>query len=189
MKLSKGFKRSIAYAVYDCAARGKREITVDHLLLGLYREDFPLIDDVTKTFAVDSFKLLDYLILRNPESPMPTNQAHVCFGSDALDVLKCSELEAYHFAHDAIRPEHLFLGLLDHQTSSLNTFLEDKEVVCALVRELVAVTRFGEENPAAREVYMLDPKTRMEIQHFHMGGSLFNRDDMSIAVLQLFKGY
>jgi len=189
LKLSRGFKRAIAYAVYDCAARGMRDITVDHLLLGLFREDFPLIDDVTKTFALDSFKLLDGLLLNNPENGSKSNQTDVCFGPEAMDVLQFSELEAYSFAHGTIQSEHLFLGILDYHTSSLKQFLVDEDVVCAMVRELVAVTRFGEDAPPARQIYMLDAGTRMEIRHFSMGGSLFNKEKLSIAVLQLFKEY
>ena len=189
MKLSRGFKRAIAYAVYDCAARGMREISVDHLLLGLFREDFPLIDDVTKTFSLDSFKLLDGLLLNNPESGLKSDQTHVFFGSEAMDVLQFSELEAYTFSHGSIRTEHLFLGILDYHTSSLKQFLVEKDIVCAMVRELVSVTRFGEDAPRTPEVYVLDKGTRMEIRHFSMGGSLFNKKNLSIAVLQLFKGY
>jgi len=189
MKLSRGFKRTVAYAVYDCAARGKSSLSADHLLLGLFREDFPLIDDITNTFSLDSFKLLDTVLGENPETFESTRADHVSLGPEALEILQYAELEAYGFAHESIRPEHLFLGIMDSRASMLNDFLMQKEVVCALVRELVAVTRFGETGTSERHIYELDPLTRMEIQHINFNSPIFHNNDLSISILQLFKGY
>ena len=46
MRYATDFQRLLEYAAYDCGQRGASEITVDHLMLGLYREDFPLVDEV-----------------------------------------------------------------------------------------------------------------------------------------------
>ena len=63
---TQGFRRLLEYAAYDCAERGEREVRVDHLLLALYREDFPLIDEVLASFRVDSMVVLGRLLEANP---------------------------------------------------------------------------------------------------------------------------
>ncbi|MFC2174231.1 Clp protease N-terminal domain-containing protein, partial [Acidobacteriota bacterium] len=147
MKTSDTARRVLSYAAYDCAQRGKTLITPDHLLLGLFREDFPLIDELLDHLNMNSLHLLSQILKHNPESLQPIDETDVRFGRETIHVLCLSEQEAQRFSHKAIRSEHLLLGLMGYSKSFLASYMEPRRVMINSIRLFISQKRFGSVTP------------------------------------------
>src|SRR5687767_3832918 len=104
VKYSPAFQRQLEYAAYDCAQRGASVIVADHLLMGLYREDYPLLDEVLGTFRVDSIVVLDRLLKRHPEAPRPARPDTVKLSPEALEIISLAEGEQERMGHAMVEP-------------------------------------------------------------------------------------
>lgn len=171
MKYSPGFQRLLEYAAYDCALRGQTAVLPDHLLLGLYREDFPLIDTTLATFKVDSLVVLDRLLHANPEARKPTRAESVRLSPEGLRAMAHAEREAEAFGHDTLTPPHTLLGILDYNRDHLerlfireSVFKQREDKVLQQVRELVSWLRFGSDASDRRELDYLDADTIVGIE-------------------------
>jgi ATP-dependent Clp protease ATP-binding subunit ClpA len=187
MKIHKATKRLISYAIYDAAQRGQSVLNADHLLLGLFREDFPLIDSVTDQFQVNSFMVLDKVLRTNPEIPEIIDEAQVELGPESREVLALSELEAKRFGHNFLRVEHVLLGILNFKKHLFTEFLLEKEFCLEKVRRIISILRFGGTIPQSDETYELDESTWLELDFIN--DVRFRNEILDVALLRLFKHY
>jgi len=171
MKYSQSFERLLDYAAYDCAVRGETAVAVDHLLMGLYREDFPLIDEVLASFRVDSMVVLDRLLSANPESRRPSRRDDVGLGAEALGAIAEAEREAEALGHATLTPPHTLLGILSYNRDSLERYFirdeiikEQEDEVLSTVRDLVSWLRFPAHGTADRELDVIDARTVVGIE-------------------------
>jgi ATP-dependent Clp protease ATP-binding subunit ClpA len=166
MRYAAGFERLLTYAAYDCAQAGGTAVEVDHLLLGLFREDFPLVDEVLQSFRVDSLQLLERLLQRHPEAARPTAPDQVTLGTEALGAIALGEEEAERLGHGVLTSAHTFVGILEHRRHELGqVFVRDavvrgrEEQVLAQVRQLVHWLRFSAAARTERGLDVIDADT------------------------------
>ena len=194
MKYSPAFQRQLEYAAYDCAQRGGRAIADDHLLLGLYRENFPLVDEVFSTFRVDSLKVLERLLEAHPEAGATRSADAVSMGPEALGAIACAEREACRLGHRELTPPHTLLGILGHERDRLQRYFIRAELVhnradqiLAEVRELVSWLRFEAARGAERELEVISRGTIVGVESMRLKGS---RKPRGYAVqVRLFKRF
>ena len=169
MRYAASFERLLEYAAYDCGLRGKSDVACDHLMLGLYREDFPLLDEVFATFRVDSLAILDRLMKAHPETERPVDRRSVAMGPEALGAICLAEAEADRMSHDVLTPSHTFLGLLAYNRAHLDRYFirvqivrKREEAVLNQVRELVSWLRFEPARGTEHNLERLSPGTLVE---------------------------
>ena len=164
-----GFRRLLDYAAYDCAERGEREVRVDHLTLALYREDFPLIDEVLASFRVDSMVVLDRLLRANPAVGSPLAVAEVELSPTAMQAIGRGETEADLAGDGLLTTAHVFLGILHHRRDNIQDFFIREEFVpqshevLARVRDRVRWLRLGRDARGERELDILDDGTLISL--------------------------
>ena len=185
MKKSPCFDRLLAYAAYDCAQRGKRLVNSDHLLLGLYREDFPLVDEVMCSLDVDAFYALGRLLKFNPESERPYDIRNVRFGNEAMEILTLANMEVRRFQHEAITAAHVFMALLSFNNSFLFRFLTERKVEPQKARAMISAIRFDGDMPLETVELKRDKETYLSINFLDVGG--FFPEDLGVTTLKLIK--
>jgi ATP-dependent Clp protease ATP-binding subunit ClpA len=161
VKYSPGFQRMLEYAAYDCSQTGGGEVGVDHLLMGLYREDFPLIDEVLGSFRVDSMVVLERLWKAYERAAERTVAPEkVRLGAEALAAIHRAEVEARRMGHEVIEPSHTLVGILELHRDRLdryfvreNVYRAKEDAVIEQVRKLVRWLRFEQ---ADRSIESLD---------------------------------
>jgi len=164
-----GFKRLLEYAAYDCAERGERAVRVDHLALALYREDFPLVDEVLAAFRVDSINVLERLLKANPGVAAPVDVTAVELSPEAMRAIALGEREAQHRGDKALTAAHVFVGVLRSEQKKLRDFFVRDELVgrgeglLADVVELVRWLRSGAGGPGGRELDVLEDGTLVAV--------------------------
>lgn len=178
MKYSPNFERQLEYAAYDCAERGSQELGVDHLLLALYRMDFPLLHEVFATFRVDALALLDRILRANPEGAARVGRDAVQLSPHALGVIAAAETEAQRLGHGILKPPHTLLGLLVYERERLERYFIREEIVSqredevlAQVRDVVAWLRFASEGHSDRELEVLDRRTVVGLESIRLRSS------------------
>ncbi len=178
MKYSPTFERQLEYAAYDCAERGRQEVGVDHLLLALYRLDFPLIHEVFATFRVDALALLDRILCANPEGSSRIGRDAVQLSPQALGVIAAAEDEAQRLGHGILKPPHTLLGLLSFERNRLERYFIREEIVTeredevlAQVRDVVAWLRFTGDGNTDRELEVLDRRTVVGLESIRLRSS------------------
>lgn len=189
VKLGQGVKRILSYATYDCSVRGKDIVSPDHLLLALFREDFVLIDAVASSYRLNSLKILEQICEHNPEAAEPTPLGEVAFGHRALEIVLEAGLEAESFGHSRVRPEHLFIGLMEFKRNQLPDLFIQRAVTVRRVRQLVSYLRFDSAVPAERSTYILKGGARMEIEHHRRRESMFDRRQFELVTLKLYRRF
>lgn len=177
MRYATDFQRLLEYAAYDCGQRGGAEITVDHLMLGLYREDFPLVDEVFATFRVDSMVVLERLLRLNPDDAPPLPVVEVRMGPEALRAVAAAEDEAVALGHDLLMPGHVLVGILVRSRDRLQRYFVRQEVVhgredevLSHVRSVVAWLRFAEAPRTDREMEVIDANTVVGLESVAASG-------------------
>lgn len=189
VKLGQGVKRILSYAAYDCGLRGKEIVSPDHLLLALFREDYILIDAVAACYRLNSLKILEQICRNNPEAAVSTPPAEVAFGHRALEIVLEAGLEAESFGHTRVRPEHLFLGLMEFKRSQLPDLFLRRAVTVQRCRELVSYLRFDSSVPAERNSFILKGGTRMEIDYHKRRDTMFDRRQFELVTLRLYRRF
>jgi len=189
VKLGQGVKRVLSYAAHDCSLRGREIVSPDHLLLALFREDFVLIDAVASCYRLNSLKILEQICENNPEVALPTPMPEVAYGHRALEIVIEAGLEAESFGHTRVRPEHLFLGLMEFKRSQLPDLFLRRAVTVQRVRELVSYLRFDSSVPAERTSFILKGGARMEIEHHRRRDTMFDRRQFELLTLRLYRRF
>ena len=105
-------RRIIFFARYEASQSGTPSIEVDHLLLGLLREDKSLVDRLLTGGASEREDMRQELqALRAPGTPGSTS-IDLPLSPPAKRVLAYAAEEAERFLHKHIAPLHLLLGML-----------------------------------------------------------------------------
>ena len=156
------FNRLLEYAAYECAERGEQDVRVDHLLLALYREDFPLIDEILASFRVDSLVVLDRLLKANPYSGRRARLAEVTLTPEAMQAIAAGESEAELAGDSFLTSAHVLMGILHHKRHAIQDlfireeFVARSQEVLERVRELTRWLRLGAGSSHQRELEILE---------------------------------
>jgi ATP-dependent Clp protease ATP-binding subunit ClpA len=183
-----GFRRLLDYASHDCALRGEHAVRVDHLVMGLYREDFPLIDEILGSFRVDSLVVLDRLLKANPATGDARRVSDVELAPEAMGAIAVGEREAAEAGDRQLAPAHVFLGILEYRRDRLaDFFIRDEHVkrgeqVLARVRELVRWLRLGDQTASERDIEILEDGTWVTMDSQMLRGGRDGKDRKSWAV-------
>lgn len=108
-RYTEGARRSIFFARYEASQFGAREITTEHLLLGLLRDDSPVIQRLLSLRAGAIRRQIEEH--NPPQKPIPTN-IDLPLTEASKRVLAYAAEEAERLHHRYIGSEHLLLGLL-----------------------------------------------------------------------------
>ena len=102
-------RRIIFFSRYEASQHGCRYVGVEHLLLGLMREDYPIVVRVREVEKAILLPAIEELCAVGTEDPshldLPLSRA-------AKRVLALGADEAVRLGDDHIGPEHLLLGVL-----------------------------------------------------------------------------
>lgn len=187
--MGQGLQRVLSYAAYDCAEGGREQVEPDHLLLGLFREDFVLIDAVASYYRLNSLKILERVLGNNPEAAVPAPLEQVVFGPAALQILCEAGLEAESFGHSRVQPEHLFLGFLEYKRAILPDLFLQRRVTVERVREIVSYLRFDSAPARRRETFSLPRGAQLTIEHHRLRRSLFGDRPFELVTLRLLRRF
>ena len=105
-------RRTIFFARYEAAQFGSAEITTEHLMLGLLREDRSLYR-LCPNFDPESLR--DEIVAQISKLPNTSTLIDLPLSEGSKRVLKYAADEADRLAHSQISTEHLLLGLLDQE--------------------------------------------------------------------------
>ena len=163
LPLSNSSKRILAYAAEESEKLGHRHIGTDHLLLGILREEDCFAAEFLRSQGVHisavreeaqragsaeagsamSFMTGSQRVLAPITNPM--------FTPEGLHTIAFALEEAQALQQDRIAPEHLLLGLLRLQNSTLPALLEEHGVTARLLRTQTFKTEPDAPSPQAPE--------------------------------------
>jgi hypothetical protein len=177
-------RRVIFFARYEASAYGSKMIETEHLLLGLLREDWPLLERCVGSGAnVDAIRAeIDKQI---PRKQSYSTSVEVPLSADAKRALNFVAEEAERLAHRRVETGHLLIGLSSVEGSVPSKFLLAKGVKREIIRENVAIERIGglrgvEEAGGTAEVERVGGKAVETLNHFLEGlKSMSSRDLIS----------
>jgi hypothetical protein len=124
-------RRVIFFARYEACHYGSAKIEVEHLLLGLLREEQALSRWLPNTDTATLRKRIGEALKRN--SPLPTS-VDLPLAATAKHVLKLAADEADRLANKNIGTEHLLLGLCEERGSLASQLLQDGGANAAKIR-------------------------------------------------------
>jgi hypothetical protein len=130
-------RRVIFFARYEASAYGSKIIETEHLLLGLLREDWPLLERcVGPGGNVDALRAeIDKQI---PRKQSYSTSVEVPLSADAKRALNFAAEEAERLAHRRVETGHLLIGLSRVEGSVPSKFLLAKGVKPEILRENLA---------------------------------------------------
>ncbi|HEY7210861.1 MAG TPA: Clp protease N-terminal domain-containing protein [Bryobacteraceae bacterium] len=130
-------RRVIFFARYEASSFGSSYIEVEHLLLGLMREDKALFGDLESHLLLE---LGDSIRNQQEQREKISTSVDLPLSHPAKRVLAYSAEEAERLAHKQIGTAHLLLGIL-REESRARTTLEQYGLNSARVREQMARAR------------------------------------------------
>jgi ATP-dependent Clp protease ATP-binding subunit ClpC len=135
-KYTEKARRVIFFARYEVSEFGSKSIEPEHLLLGLLREDEPL---VTRFLPAN---ISSEMIREQVESHMPRGEriatsVEIPLSPTAKDVLKYAHEESENLKHRHIGTEHLLLGLLQRKGSATEQVLRESGLALAEIRQQI----------------------------------------------------
>ena len=128
-------RRVIFFARYEACQYGSSVIDMEHLLLGLLREDKTILRWVDKAEPEAIRKTIESKTTRMP--PISTS-VDLPLSCAAKSVLHHAATEADRLNHKYIGTEHLFLALADEKSSFIGKLLRESGVESPEVREQLA---------------------------------------------------
>ena len=137
-------RRTIFFARYEAAQLGSAEITTEHLMLGLLREDQRLYR-LCPNLDPEPFR--DELLARIPRLPSTSTSIDLPLSNQSKRALQYAADEADRLAHRHIGTEHLLLGLLDHETCLAAKMLVQRGALVDDIRLRVAATQLPAQRP------------------------------------------
>jgi ATP-dependent Clp protease ATP-binding subunit ClpC len=141
-----------------CALRlNHRQVCTEHLLLGLIEMDDPVVTAILTNLDVIPKKLrknIEFVIGRGRTTPQETELSHL-----AVAALREAWREAKAMRAEAVRPEHLLLGLLCERQGLASGMLENFQVTYDRVRvQSIQVANQG----AQRTAYAMEHSLRYQ---------------------------
>ena len=143
---------TIFFARYEAAQFGSVEITTEHLMLGLLREEKRL-DRLCPNLDPESLR--DEILAQIPRLPSTSTSIDLPLSNHSKRALKYAADEADRLAHRPIGTEHLLLGLLDQETCLAAKLLVQRGARVDDIRQRVAAAQLAAERlrPALRDSY------------------------------------
>ena len=105
-------KRVLFLARYEATQRGAAAIGSEQLLIGLLREDDPLVREIFHRANISVDLLRSEMESREGPPQTAARGVDIPFGDDAKRVLECAQEEARGLMSPAVDVEHLLLGLV-----------------------------------------------------------------------------
>lgn len=147
-------RRAIFFARYEASQFGYREITAEHLLLGLFKADRPL----TKHFLPGDREetIRNQIGQRTPPREFISTSVDLPLSEEGKRVLKYSTDEADRLGHTHIGTGHLLLGLLGEKKSFSAEILRQSGVDYSRAR--VEIARMERTRRRVPETQNLEPE-------------------------------
>ena len=144
-------RRTIFFGRFEACQLGSSYIETEHLLLGLLREDKPLIHRFLRAAGVvESIrKQIEDRASADKKPPISTS-VDLALSNECKRVLTHATEEAEKLSHKHIGCEHLFLGLLREEKSFAAEMLHQRGIRISAIREELAKTA-GAHEPSALE--------------------------------------
>jgi ATP-dependent Clp protease ATP-binding subunit ClpA len=139
-------RRVLFFARYETSQFGSNEIEPEHLLLGLLREDRPLMD----RFVPGASEVRKQIEREKPPGPKVSTSKDLPLSHSAKRVFAFGAEEAERMNHSHIGTEHLLLGLLREKCLA-SRILETHGVKLEVVREQIAKSAAAERRPLTPE--------------------------------------
>jgi hypothetical protein len=151
-------RRVIFFARYEASQYGSPFIDTEHMLLGLLREDLPLIHQLVGNIRLEGDMREDVEKVKNPGKSFPTN-IEIPLSTDAKKILMLAGEEADRLANRHIGTEHILLGILRLHDSLAARLLLARGAKPNAIREQLAKTSppvFAGGRPANTALSILD---------------------------------
>src|SRR6202451_2935321 len=166
-------RRVVFFARFEASRYGNHYIETEHLLLGLLREDLPLL----KIFLGDGDiegNLRSEVERHIKQGEWMSTSVEIPLTSECQKALKFASEEAQRLASRHIGTEHVLLGMLGVEESLAAKLLEARGLRAATVREKVA-TDF---RPAARVAERPHESGRSTLESFVAGLKSLNSEGL-----------
>ncbi len=184
-------KRVLFLARYEATQRGAPFIGSDHLLIGLLREDDPLVRELFHRGSI-SVDLLRSELESSPGGAGDVSRGvDIPYGEDARRVLECAVEEARGLGSPSVDVEHLLLGLIRVDDAPAGRMLAERGMRLYTVREdivnLAKMKATGGQEEKRKETPFLDEFARDMTKIAREGGfdPLIGRETEMERVIQV----
>jgi ATP-dependent Clp protease ATP-binding subunit ClpA len=165
-------RRAIFYARYDAGRLGSPQIESEHILLGIAREDEPLLARFLAAGATDA-SIRSQIVRDTPLGDGIPIAVDLPLSDACNRILAYAEEEAAHLGNAEVGTEHIFLGLLREESSPAARILRERGAELETVRAELARAPINDagtgEKPASLFASLIE-KTRLTVsandQHF-----------------------
>jgi ATP-dependent Clp protease ATP-binding subunit ClpA len=175
-------RRTIFFARYEASQLGSAYIESEHILLGLLREDWSLLQRLLPNLSTASLR--EQLTSRLPRGASIPTSVDLPLSKEGKNILSHAAEEADRLADSNIGTEHLLLGLLREPETYSAQLLTQNGAKLAELRQ--SISKLPERASAYR------PYVRSHIQRSYSGkdaieihGTLRNIDEIRVAVRRL----
>jgi ATP-dependent Clp protease ATP-binding subunit ClpC len=129
-------KRVLFLARYEATQRGAPVIGTEHILVGLLREDDPLVRELFHRSSISVDLLQSELESRSGGTmPKGTRGVDIPFSEESKRVLECAQEEARGIMSPMVDVEHLLLGLVRVDDAPAGRMLTERGMRLYTVRE------------------------------------------------------
>src|SRR5712691_5611560 len=104
-------RRVIFFARYEASQYGSPYIETEHILLGLLREDYPMLHQFLGPIGVATQIRAEVEKIIKRGKPIPTS-VEVPVSAESKNILNFAVEEADRLAHKHVGTEHILLGIL-----------------------------------------------------------------------------
>ena len=133
-------RRSLFFARYEISVIGGTAIETEHLLLGLLKEQDPLVSTLLATANATDDGLRQRIYARVAAAGTPPPQSiEIPFSTDAKHVLEYTLEEVERLLHPQIGPEHILLGLLSLERGLAWEVLSESGLTLPSVRDALVM--------------------------------------------------
>ena len=151
--------QQVVRAAHDAALRlNHREISTEHLLLGLLEVNDPIVTSILTHFDIAPKQLrkdIGFVVGRGRTPPATAQMSDL-----ALNVLRGAWHEARGLRSDTVRPEHLLLGLLCERQGLASGVLESHRMTYDRTREQIAQVQM---QGVQRTAYAIEHQLRFQM--------------------------
>ena len=137
-RLSPECKAALTWARDEAAARGVREITPEHIYLGLVSQSPGALGLAMHHLGLELDDLTRHVEASLPRNRRPTRAQNVVLSELARSVLVNTEVEADALHHRLVRPEHVLLGLARVPNTVVARLLAQRHVDLPALRSIAS---------------------------------------------------
>ena len=148
-KFNNNARNVLTYSREEAIRLGNRQITTDHLFLGILREAGGEAIDALKSIGADLFKIRLKLEekIRADESPVIISDEELLPLTKTVErILKLVYLEARSFHSKVINTDHLLLAIMRDDTSNIFRILNEENIDYTKIRQALEGFDTGDED-------------------------------------------